>query len=515
VSVPQWYEYDNANARVPANAASSVNRVAIGTFNGAMWAKDVDGASTYLYWTTNGRTFTKGAKLPDDSDRQNIWITDVGFFSLECPDTANDTSDGEIWKSATGLADDPFAKVLDGGVAVGAGAAFVPYGVPRSLCYVGETAGNAGGVVLFFEYTTDALDPLIWYSVDDGATWAVLGGTPGTDSPSADLINHFHGAVWCANQKVLLVMTGDNVFRDSILWCDDVDDLIANPATWMARWGLLGVARTADSDYVINTDLVASGAPAGQNFRAVDLVVDGDYVYYIEDDPDDARGTQAIKFHVTTRAVTPISTMTATVTQGANWANLVAGIRVQADWGSSYWNGDVVGKTDTTVTLGVIDDPSDITDAGCCRRIKLFPDSSVTMATLTQFGDDATWTNWCIGSGWRGLLYDDTVLIATASEYEAGAYKDGQDEYLRVYAIINDVPVELIKILRADHAAPAGTLFPRYMFAHGSALWLAYSAPVLNRLQVATRTIAARLGAPLRLRGRRTSRHPSIVTGPR
>ncbi|MCH8150111.1 MAG: right-handed parallel beta-helix repeat-containing protein, partial [Planctomycetes bacterium] len=154
------------------------------------------------------------------------------------------------------------------------------YALPRSLVYCGPTDEHAGGVMFYFEYTDS---PRLFASTDSGENWIEL------LQCATNSIRHFHGAVFAplvgANEGRLYVMTGDTNRQSSILVCDDIDDLIANPTVWRTRWGLdLQDERRIDDEFTINDNLDATGTPTSQVFRSVDMLMASDgYGYWTVD----------------------------------------------------------------------------------------------------------------------------------------------------------------------------------------------------------------------------------------
>ncbi len=150
----------------------------------------------------------------------------------------------------------------------------------RSLVSCGATDTYPEGVVLFFEY---AVSPAIHCSTNGGEDWSVL------FQCASESIRHFHGGVFAPGvgdkEGRLLVMTGDQHSASSILFCDDLDDLIENPQQWRHRWGLdVENQHVLDPMYTLNNNLDSNGVSTSQSFRSVDiLVADDGYAYWGED----------------------------------------------------------------------------------------------------------------------------------------------------------------------------------------------------------------------------------------
>ena len=77
-------------------------------------------------------------------------------------------------------------------------------------------------------------------------------------------------------------MTGDAIAQNTVLKCADIDDLLANPATWATRWGLDDAGRTGlDPAYCVNDNLSpTTGLPTDSAYRTTSLAFDGGYVYW-------------------------------------------------------------------------------------------------------------------------------------------------------------------------------------------------------------------------------------------
>ncbi|MFH0982770.1 MAG: hypothetical protein V2A79_14700, partial [Planctomycetota bacterium] len=177
-----------------------------------------------------------------------------------------------VWVKANG------AAVLD---ATGAAT------LQRSVCPIGD------GKVLYLSYGT-ALT--IYYSIDGGVTWGNNSPTfndghallTATDALS---ITHFHGAVWDDTNSTLWVMTGDGDTLDSansLLICDDLADLVANPGTWITRWGLdvHGAARAAYLAANPTYCVTYGGSGVSSDVKTVDVLFSGDYAFWVTDTRD-------------------------------------------------------------------------------------------------------------------------------------------------------------------------------------------------------------------------------------
>ena len=198
-------------------------------------------------------------------------------FIIAADMSSQDRVHGSLWKSTDGL--EPFVDVTPAGGCSG------NLTLHHTITYVGATPAHPGGVLFFFEYANQAHDSIVFCSTDNGDTWWELMHV----WPNA--IRHFHGGVWVPERKRLYVMTGDSDAASTLLFCDDVDDMIANPEVWEQRWALVappdGHPRgPVDPTVCANDNLGPNGYPvstpeqSGQEFRMTDLLVDEPYVYW-------------------------------------------------------------------------------------------------------------------------------------------------------------------------------------------------------------------------------------------
>jgi hypothetical protein len=139
-------------------------------------------------------------------------------------------------------------------------------------------------VLLFFscESTDTTHQPELWYSTN-GTSWTKL------FTCLQGSIDHWHGGQMVRNLNggsthMLLVYTGDTDQKSSILICEDVADLIANPSTWKTRWALDVVAanRNPAAGYYLGIN--------HQRYRVIRMAVDPAkrYAYWIPDDTENA-----------------------------------------------------------------------------------------------------------------------------------------------------------------------------------------------------------------------------------
>lgn len=213
----------------------------------------------------DGTTFQPGGLTLSENAPRRTYFTDVGVFVFSYRDGV-----GYLERSVDGMED--FQIALSGIASENS--------LPRSLVWCGVTDAHPDGVMFYFEY---AYTPRVYTSTDGGASFFELFGC------ADGAIRHFHGVIFAPSVGVnggrLYVFTGDQNHESSVLICDDVDDLIANPESWQARWGLdVADEHRIELGYTINDDLDATGTPTSQTFRIVDLLVAGDgYGYWTVD----------------------------------------------------------------------------------------------------------------------------------------------------------------------------------------------------------------------------------------
>jgi len=238
---------------------ASIAGTARGYWNGRFWSFQ----SRRLVAFDGLNYVTGGLARPEHTPRRT-YFNGAGAFLFSHHD-----GEGFLEKSSDGF--DDFQTVFSGIQSEGS--------LPRSLVWCGPTDEHAG-VMFYFEY---AASPRILVSTDAGESWSEL------FQCAADSIRHFHGSVFAplvgGNEGRLYVMTGDINSQSSILVCDDIDDLIANPATWQVRWGLdVADERRIEQAFAINDDLDSAGTPTSQVFRSVDLLIASDgYGYWTVD----------------------------------------------------------------------------------------------------------------------------------------------------------------------------------------------------------------------------------------
>ena len=141
----------------------------------------------------------------------------------------------------------------------------------------------------------------IWYNnPTENNTWTSLFSTLAGAVDYA--IRHFHGGIvipgiGAGGNDRLLIMTGDGGEQyplqgyDSILVCDDIADLIANPADWKTNWGLglsgsyTGTTPAARKTALQTTYPQYNYGHDGGHLRCTDIIIspDQETAYYIPD----------------------------------------------------------------------------------------------------------------------------------------------------------------------------------------------------------------------------------------
>ena len=263
-----------------SHVITSLERIT-GAMDGAVVGRTTPGSDKVVaFYDVATQAVTSGATYPAH-DYEHEYFTPGGMFLTVNVGSTEARSAGKLYWSPDGVV--AFSDVTPSG---GMYARVPP--LPHSLCWVGPTANHPGGVVFYFEYCSPANDPKIFYSTGGGKSWDTLMSVPD------GIISHFHGGVWVEQHGKLYVMTGDTDAASSVLICDDIDDLIANPDTWQQRWGLGEAPAEKDrapisQTYCCNDNLDADGIPAdgdgneGQEYRWVSLAARGDWIYAIID----------------------------------------------------------------------------------------------------------------------------------------------------------------------------------------------------------------------------------------
>jgi hypothetical protein len=227
-------------------------------------------------YASDGTSQIAAAEIPSGTAR--LYSTANGVFAV-----AISGADLLIYKSTDGLA----AYNLKATLATANTASLLPLLV--------DCGSNR---LVLGEYATTApnqWNPRLWGSSDGGENWAEL------FTCTTDAIRHFHGGVYDTTTDTLYLLTGDDAHRNSIVFCDDVADLFANPNTWKGRWGLDNATRaTIDTDYIVGYNSVT--------YRVVNTSFFGDYMYWGEDTYGVPGGVSLHKMNRTTRAVTPAYT---------------------------------------------------------------------------------------------------------------------------------------------------------------------------------------------------------------
>jgi hypothetical protein len=138
-----------------------------------------------------------------------------------------------------------------------------PDALPNIMCDCGNDR------MIYVEYGGTG-SGRIWASVDNGQNWGNNSPAFDNDEPlfNADWIKHFHGVVYDSVTDSAVLLMGDSNSESRLLYCDDIDDLFANPSVWKTRWGLDTNVQQVNRNYVLNDNLV-DGLPSNQAYRAV------------------------------------------------------------------------------------------------------------------------------------------------------------------------------------------------------------------------------------------------------
>lgn len=237
-------------------------------------------------YAANGVTTQEAAAMP--ANLRHLFSTSVGVWAL-----CSNGSTMKLHLSADGIA--AYAEKFS------TSAGWMHDNLSGQLVDCGSNR------LFLFEYDNRAETHTvrIWNSTDGGENWAVL-LTTATDS-----ITHFHGGLWDATNSRLYVFTGDGGIKNSILHCNDVADLIANPLTWRTRWGLDDATRsTINASYYVgyNSDV----------YRVVGAVLKNNYVITGTDLYSNPGGSQLSRIHRTTLAFSqiPIEAFSSLATNG-------------------------------------------------------------------------------------------------------------------------------------------------------------------------------------------------------
>lgn len=272
--------------------AAAVRGTFQGYWNGRLWSFNSRRAVAH-----DGLTYEDGGLVRPENTPRRTYFTEAGLFVFSHRD-----GQGFLEKSPNGIQD--FEVKLSGTGTM--------YSLPRSLVWCGQTDEHADDVMFYFEY---AASPRVFASADGGESWSAL------FQCAEGAIRHFHGAVFAPsvgeNEGRLYVMTGDSNRQSSVLVCDDIDDLIANPEVWRTRWGLDVVdEHHIDPEYTINDNLDETNTPTSQVFRVVDMLMAGDGYGYWALDSQLNNGQSVHRVNHATKVVERVGTGTAT---GAGW----------------------------------------------------------------------------------------------------------------------------------------------------------------------------------------------------
>lgn len=200
--------------------------------------------------------------------------------SADVSATATDTTHRFLSRSTDGFA--AFYPVLDfDAPANGASLA-------RCLidCGTIDISGTPKKTLIWTTYNQTPNSQVYYNHPDDNDVWTLLFNVVAVSGTNP--IRHWHGGRWIPglgpNEGTLALFSGDQSAENGIYGCEDVADLIANPMTWFARWGL-------DKSGADRTDFLATQPKeyvwiyGSQSARTVDLIVDanGEYAWYLPD----------------------------------------------------------------------------------------------------------------------------------------------------------------------------------------------------------------------------------------
>lgn len=226
-------------------------------------------------YASTGTAKVAAAEIPNGTQR--LYSTANGVFAV-----ATSGANVLVYKSTDGLAAYALKATLTNATTHWGLPLLVDCGSNRLVLmeYAGTSAGN--------EWQTS-----MWGSSDGGENWSLL------MKCTLNAIRHFHGGTYDPTTATLYVFTGDGGACNSIVFCADVADLLANPNTWKTRWGLDDNTRsTLDMNYVVGVD-----APGSSRFRVTGAPLYGHYMYFGEDVYGAPGGVTVSRMHRTTRAV--------------------------------------------------------------------------------------------------------------------------------------------------------------------------------------------------------------------
>lgn len=150
----------------------------------------------------------------------------------------------------------------------------------------GDNTSTTGPIQMYFNLPDK--EPFVWH------TAFACKGTAGQTNfgqGGDQAIRHFHGAQFFpgfgANDGRLVVMTGDNDYQPSLLYCDDVADLCNNPSNWGAYWGLTNVNGPARSSWFSAATIyqqTLTYASESAAYRTGEKITQGTNVAYVVSD---------------------------------------------------------------------------------------------------------------------------------------------------------------------------------------------------------------------------------------
>ena len=245
---PTWELDDSLTARTHG---------AMGVWNGLLWGLDHE---NYRIWTYDGVSFGDGGELPRGYKPYRPLFTNHGMFVIARQPYPDRKPSVHLMRSPDGFGDFETLLTFE--------EQFYSNPLENSIVDLGEQR------LLYVDYGNDSS---VYYSHDNGDNWnRVFKPAPGS-------VRHFHGAFYDSAYQKLYLMSGDIDRESSIMVCDKIfgeDGLLENPSLWMKRWGIADASRsTLDENYLLDPD----GIVASQRTRAVDMIIDGDYIYWGED----------------------------------------------------------------------------------------------------------------------------------------------------------------------------------------------------------------------------------------
>jgi len=244
-------------------------------------------ASSKVLISWDGGCFIVGSQITDQTTYSLVFVKQVstnGVGGTQLVAGIYDGSNMRVYTAADPWSAWTFRGTLTGSVSSLSGG--------NHLCDLGD------GRCFWFSYSSGASANYIWYSQDGMTTW----GNNATDYDDGDpliittagAIDHFHGAKYNTVAEKLYVMCGDTEAdgQISLLICNDVDDLITNPANWITYWALDQVGIVNRSAVLDTSTKVAkyNGEWSTGGFRVVDIAWDSSKLwgFWIDDNGNES-----------------------------------------------------------------------------------------------------------------------------------------------------------------------------------------------------------------------------------